>query len=181
MSEQAQPFPFGRELEDAHMAKIDQSQEILALVAKWLVKDKNMFYFCGNVGTGKTYFCSAWFNHLREQGKHVRAYSEYKLFSYLRSVIQKNWDPMIELEKICDCPYLILDDMGSSSMTDWQKEMLFEFINMRSESGLPTLITSNLKRKDIRETFHERVESRIYAAKNIVIELNGEDRRQRIQ
>lgn len=173
-------FPFGKTLEDAHLAKIQQSKEIMDKLFKWIKEDKNIFYFCGNVGTGKTYFCAAWYNSLKEQGKTIRAFTEYKLFSHLRSVIQKNWDPVIELEKICETKYMILDDMGSSAMTDWQKDILFEFVNMRTESGLPTLITSNLMRKDIKETFHERFESRIYAAKNTIAELVGEDRRQSI-
>lgn len=177
MSKPTEPFPFGKILEDAHMAKIQQSPEIIEKLSAWIESDKNIFYFCGNVGTGKTYFCAAWYNYLLEQGKHVRAFNEYKLFGHLRAVIQKNWDPMVELEKVCDSPYLILDDMGSSSMTDWQKDMLFEFINMRVDSALPTLITSNLTRKNIKETFHERLESRIYSAKNTIVELNGEDRR----
>ena len=178
MSEQTFPFPFGKNLKDAHMAKIEQSAEVTQKIFLWIEKQKNIFYFCGNVGTGKTYFCAAWYNFLKEQGKNVRAFSEYKLFGILRSVIQNNWDPLHELEKICDSPYLILDDMGSSSMTDWQKDMLFEFVNMRIESGLPTLITSNMTRKDLQENFHERFESRIYAAKNTIVELVGADRRQ---
>lgn len=179
MSEQTQSFPFGKTLEKAHMANIHQSADIMQKLCNWIEQDKNIFYFCGNVGTGKTYFCSAWYNMLKEQGKHVRAYTEYKLFAQLRSVIQKNWDPMTELERLCDAKYFILDDMGSSSnLTDWQKEMLFEFVNIRMETGLPTLITSNMCRKDIQENFHQRFESRIYAAKNTIVELNGEDRRQ---
>lgn len=179
MSQQNEPFPFGKTIENAHMSHIQQNAYVMQELSKWIDSDKNIFFFCGNVGTGKTYFCAAWYNMLKEQGKNVRAYSEYKLFSQLRSVIQKNWDPVEELDRICGAKYFILDDMGSSSnLTDWQKEMLFEFVNMRTESGLPTLITSNMGRKEIKENFHERFESRIYAAKNTIVELTGEDRRQ---
>jgi len=172
-------FPFGKNLENAHLAKVEQSEEVIEKIKGWIDGKKNILYFCGNVGTGKTFFCAAFVNFLKEKKKHFWAFSEYKFFGKLRNAISNNFDPLYEVEKICESPYVILDDMGSSSMTDWQKEMLFEFVNMRVESGLPTLITSNMTRQDLKENFHERFESRIFAAKNTIIELNGEDRRQR--
>ena len=178
MSEQTQPFPFGASLEKAHLSKIEQSPEVMQKLAYWMKKEGDLFFFCGNVGTGKSYFASAFYNHLKDTNRDVRAITEHKLFSLLRVAINNEWDASAELERICDIDFFILDDMGSSTMTDWQKNILFEFVNMRTESGLPTLITSNLSRKEIKENFHERFESRIYAAKNTIIELNGEDRRQ---
>mgnify|MGYP001037883228 CR=1 FL=1 len=178
MSEQKTPFPFGKSLENAHVAQIDQSKEDIEKILNWIDGKKNILYFCGNVGTGKTFLCAAFYNFVKEKNKHIRAFTEYKLFGLLRAEIQKNFDPLMKIEQICESPYVILDDMGSSSMTEWQKEMLFEFVNIRVESGLPTLITSNMKKNDLLKTFHERFSSRIYAAKNTIIELNGEDRRQ---
>ena len=172
-------YPFGETLRNAHLAKVVQSEDCIKKISNWVKAESNIFYFCGNVGTGKTYFCAAWYNHLIEQKKRwVRAFVEYEFFTMLREEISKNFDPFHKIKSICECPYVILDDMGSSSMTEWQKEMLFEFINMRNESGFPTLITSNLTRKELKEKFHDRFESRIFASKNTVIELNGEDRRQ---
>ena len=178
MHKSTQSFPLGASLACAHLSKIEQSKEVMQKLMSWMKKEGDIFYFSGNVGTGKSYFASAFYNHLKETNREVRAISEAKLFSLLRGAIGNDFDASGELERICDVDYFILDDFGSSMLTDWQKSVLFELINIRYESRLPTLITSNLTREQIRETFPERLESRIYAARNTIVELSGEDRRQ---
>jgi len=148
-------------------------------MVKWAFDPKNIFYFCGNVGTGKTYFAAAFYNFLIEQKKPVRVYSEQFLFNELKVCMNlEDWGPTYRLQVICEAEYLILDDLGSSKMTEWQKEMLFYLVDTRYNNELPTLITSNLTKDNLKQTFHERMVSRLYATKNTIIELDGRDRRQ---
>lgn len=173
--------PFSREGLNAHLAGVEQDGETMEKLTQWVVKPHNVLYFCGNVGTGKSYFAAAWYNHLRELNKSVRALSCYEFFSALREVMKSNWDWERELVRICENDYFILDDMGNSQMTDWQKDVLFNFLDERTRSHKPTLITSNLRASEIRSQFSDRFNSRLFASRNIVIELNGEDRRQRVK
>lgn len=83
-----------------------------------------------------------------------------------------------KMRYLTDDDFLILDDIGSSGINDWRKEVLFDFLDSRYETGLPTFLTSNLKRKEIREGFGERFESRLFASENTIYELNGPDWRQ---
>lgn len=171
--------PFGDDYISAHLSKVEQDDEVMNKIIPWFSKPKNILYFCGNVGTGKTYLSAAWYNELHDQKKNVRVFKEYYLFAHLREIISKGWDWNIELNRLCEVPYFILDDMGSSQITDWQKEVLFSFLDNRYSSSYPTMITSNLIYEDIKSNFPERFVSRIYAAKNTIIELTGEDRRMR--
>ena len=100
MLTQKEPFPFGKNLEKAHIAQVQQSKEHVEKIINWMDGKKNIFYFCGNVGTGKTFLCAAFYNFVKEKNKHVRAFTEYKLFGLLRSEIQ-NWkaSPEIVSEK----------------------------------------------------------------------------------
>jgi len=44
---------------------------------------------------------------------------------------------------------LILDDLGTQNATPWAKEKLYQIINYRYESGMPTIITTSEHSKDI--------------------------------
>jgi len=171
-------YPFGERYRDAHLAKLDQSPENINKIFKWFEEKKDILYLGGNVGTGKTYTAAAIYNRISEKDPYcIRAYKEYTLLAHLRETIERNWDPVTELERLCESQYFILDDLGSSQMTDWQKEMLFNLVDSRSNSRKPTIITTNLSSEDIHSIFHERMKSRIFAANNTVIENRGPDRR----
>jgi len=168
---------FERIYKDAHLAKIKQGPEVMSILTEWITDPKHILFYFGNVGTGKTYLCAAWYQSLREERKNVRAYTEQSFFRDLKITIQNGWDPGKRIRDICDADYCILDDMGSSTMTEWQKEMLFDFINQRNYSNLPTLITSNMTKEFIEKEFTQRFNSRLMAKKHTFLHLNGPDRR----
>jgi DNA replication protein DnaC len=168
----------GNQYRNAHMARIEQDQETVAKMHAWTGNPKSICYFCGNVGTGKTYFAAAWYNLLKEQKKHVRIFTEQLLFSHLMSCMDHKIDPHFEMSRICETDNFILDDMGGAKHSEWKEEMLLAFLNHRTSNDMPTLITSNLTHSDLKQKYHERFISRLYAKKNTIIELNGKDRRQ---
>lgn len=172
-------FCLGDEYKNACLSRVEQSREIMDKFFSWTKDPKHIFYFCGNVGTGKTYLAAAWYWSLREKRKHIRIFTESSLFSHLLHVQNElGWEPLKELERLCDVDYFILDDMGSAKPSEWKAEMLLGLVNYRYQSNKPTLITSNLTSDQIKENYHERFFSRLYSNKNLIIELNGEDRRQ---
>lgn len=174
-----QTYEFGREYRDAHLSKIIQPPEIIDTLLSWTKDPKYFLFFHGNVGTGKTYFSAAWYNSLKEKKSNVRVYSEQHFFNDLKHIIQMNWNATDRVRVICEVDYLILDDFGSSKMmSEWQKDMLAEFIDLRYQSTLPTLITSNMNKNDVFHSLGHRSHSRLFAARNKIIEQLGEDRRQ---
>ncbi len=173
-------FVFGECLKNASVEKIDQSEQILELIDKWLLK-QNLLYLRGNVGTGKSYICAALYNELIEKGEEIIVLNEYKFFYDLKFYFEKKLNPIDQIEKICESKYLIFEDIGIKSLSDWEKEMFFAFIDLRCGSGLPTLITSELSANDFLSKYNEKIKSRIYASRNTIIELNGYDRRSRVE
>ncbi len=170
---------FGYRYDDAHLSKIQLPEDITSKIAVWYKNPHNMFIFCGNPGVGKTYLCAAVAKQRCEENKFVYYITEREFFNNLRKVIQQDWDYEYEIKKIAQYPFVILDDIGSSQMTDWQKEVLFSFLDYRSKYGYPTIFTSNLFIKNMLEIFSERFVSRIKDKNNIVIELNWIDKRQK--
>ncbi|MBG0828517.1 ATP-binding protein [Planomonospora sp. ID67723] len=69
---------------------------------------------------------------------------------------------------------LILDDLGSARVNDWERECLFGVIDERWQHARPTVITSNVRK--LTETLGERLTSRLRDGATTLI-LEGEDRR----
>lgn len=223
-----QKYPFAKEFREAHLSKIEQPAKIIERLLEWTKKPKNLLYFAGSVGCGKTYFSAAFYNFLKEKHDdlekkesnrvkdlqklhqekaskirkekpeellyyalpsisynppnwNIRYFTEYGLFSDLRKKISDGYDWESCLEIICDCTFLILDDMGASRLSEWQLDVLHTLIDLRVSNLQPTLITSNIFTKDLNNYFHPRVKSRICASRNTIIELDGEDKRQIIE
>lgn len=69
---------------------------------------------------------------------------------------------------------LALDDLGSSRINEWTRELLLPVIDSRWSQGRPTIITSNLD--DLDDKLGERITSRLAHGATVVV-LEGDDRR----
>jgi DNA replication protein DnaC len=167
----------GEEYQHAHLSKIHLPDNYLQVISEWCKTGKNMLLFLGNPGVGKTYFCAAYLNYLIEKKKWFRYMHEKDFFGKLREVINNNHNYEYEIAKICEAEHLIIDDIGSSQMTEFQKEALLSLVDHRSQSRKPTVITSNHFIKDLYEKFEPRFCSRLRDHRNTIIELNWIDKR----
>lgn len=167
----------GEEYQKAHLSKLNLPENCLQIISDWCKTNKNMLIFLGNPGVGKTYFCAAYINYLIEKKKVFRYMHEKDFFGKLREAINKDWNYEVEIAKFCASEYLIIDDIGSSQMTEFQKEALLSLVDHRSQSRLPTVITSNHFIRDLEHKFEPRFCSRLRDQRNTIIELNWLDKR----
>ena len=97
----------------------------------------------GGYGTGKTHLSIAAMN---ASGLSSRF---WKVPDYLEFVKHMAFDRGLALEDVLN-PYrtgnflLVLDDLGVENPTDWAHEQLYRVLDSRSDSRLPTIITSNV-------------------------------------
>lgn len=93
-----------------------------------------------------------------------------------------------EIELLCDDEFIILDDVGSGidySKSDhknfeWRAEVFFTFLDYRYRTMKPTIITSNFTKDVFLKIYSPRVESRLFASENTIIEItNIEDKRKK--
>lgn len=172
-------FPPYSDYYHANLAKLILGEDHTKSLSDWVKNPKDFLLYLGSAGCGKTYFCSALCNLLTEQKKQYLYMTERDFFSTLRADIAQGWDYNYRLDNGFRCiPFLILDDLGSSQMTEWQKEALFILIDNRSIDRKPTVITSNLYVPALKETFNPRFVSRLTAARNTILQLKEEDLRQ---
>ena len=146
----------------------------------FLENPKNFLVFLGNPGIGKTYFCAALIPWAITKFNSIRAWHEDRLLQTLRDhIAEGHGDYFKYLNLMIDDDLVIVDDLGCNKPNEWREEVLFEMIDVRYNSMLPTVFTSNLSKGNFLEKYHGRVASRLFSSENIIIELHdGEDLRQ---
>jgi DNA replication protein DnaC len=166
---------------DACLSKLQLPNETSQTLLNWVEKDCNILFFAGNPGVGKSYFCAAYIHRLQEKGLHFRYFTEYGFFRQMREAINKGWDYEYEINRLCETKYFILDDIGTArgeNLSDFQKESLHIMLDTRYNSKLPTLITSNVFLKDMKNVVSDKFASRLKAKENTKVELNWIDKRE---
>ena len=68
------------------------------------------------------------------------------------------------MNKYKTVPLLILDDLGTEKASDWQKEKIYNILNHRYLQMFPTIITTNLGSKGLKDQVSERVVERMIEA-----------------
>jgi DNA replication protein DnaC len=113
----------------------------------------------GSYGCGKTHLAAAIANEMISQKKQVIFINVTDLLDHLRATFSPRSEETYtqRLEEIRNVPVLILDDLGTESPTAWAVEKLYQIINYRYNSKLPTVVTTNrnISRLD------ERIASRL--------------------
>jgi DNA replication protein DnaC len=122
----------------------------------WLV-------FMGVTGSGKTHLASAIVNHRYEIGKPALFVVVPDFLDHLRSAFNPDskvsYDQLFESVKTA--PLLVLDDFGEQSTNPWVKEKLYQLINYRYNSRLPTVITTRLSLDEIMGEVDSSISSRL--------------------
>lgn len=180
-------MPSGVRYEDACLSKLDLLPSYLEQIRNWSNNPQHMLVLIGNPGIGKTYFCAALANYfLKGNGPRTVYMTEREFLSHIRSKISDpGSDYSYEIEKMASYEYergkkcvWMLDDIGSSQMTEWQREVLQTFIDSLYSNKTPAIITSNVWSRDMTDKFSHRFKSRLMAKENSIIEMSGQDKRE---
>lgn len=113
----------------------------------------------GTYGSGKTHLAAAIANETIKQSISTLFLTVPDLLDWLRFSFNPDSESSFKdrFAEIRNVPVLILDDFGTQSSTAWAQEKLFQIINHRYISQLPTVITSNYHFED----FEGRIRSRL--------------------
>ncbi len=114
---------------------------------------------CGASGVGKTHLAVAIANERLSKGQPAFFVVVPDLLDHLRATYSPNSDISYDLllEQVKNAPLLILDDLGTQSSTPWAQEKLFQIINHRYNSRLPTVVTTNTPIEEIDERLRTRL------------------------
>ncbi len=106
---------------------------------------KGWLVLWGGVGCGKTHLAAAIKNRRDERGEQTVFKTAPDLLDYLRATYAPDSNVTYDrgFDAIRNATVLILDDYGAHSSTPWAEEKLFQLLNYRFNTRLPTVITTN--------------------------------------
>lgn len=135
--------PYGRSPNPAHQEVFSRAAEAARRFADapsgWIV-------LTGASGCGKTHLAAAITGHCIQRGQAALFMVVPDLLDHLRAAYQPDsevgYDDLFEMVR--GAPVLVLDDLGVQSSTPWAEEKMFQLINHRYVSRMPTVFTTNL-------------------------------------
>lgn len=101
----------------------------------------------------------------------LRVWSEHEIFQKLRS---ETGDYSSWIQYIADDDITFIDDLGSQSSTNWRNDCMFAFIQARYNGRKPTVISTNLSKKQMEEHFGAPTAERIFAKENTIVDFANE-------
>ena len=137
-----------RSLENAH-------RQALAFAEQ----PENWLLFMGRHGCGKTHLAAAIANYRQQRGEPPCFVVVPELLDFLRQGFSEE-NPVSYhevFEYLRTAPLLILDDLDTQTDILWVREKLFQLLNYRYTSCLPTVITTAARLEDLGDRIASRL------------------------
>ena len=154
---------------------------------EWLKTDKTWLLLAGDVGTGKT-VAGAWLlaqelTHSSRPEGRVDFNTVYRpkgsaAFRRAAEVVRMSAfnEGAEELRRLKSVAVLVVDDLGTEHATSWGQSLIHEIFDARHDDKLRTVITTNIKREQLKAALGDRLADRI-AQDGRVVHLEGKSMR----
>lgn len=153
------------------------------LVKKWQPSDRFGFWLQGPPGSGKSHLMAAFVHrYIEASGANVPSmvwWSVPFLFDQMTKDFAREDRSEPTFNDTLQADVLFLDDLGTQQGKPWETERLFQILDRRLNSDLPTFVTTNLASGEVKSLLHERLTSRLLGL-CIPIVLKSRDRRRDI-
>ncbi len=134
------------DLRQGALPRADQEnlQRAYEIASSYAQGPEDWLAFTGPHGCGKTHLAAAIANHWRQQGYPVLFVGVPDLLDDLRATFSPDSTTSYSkrFKEIRAARYLILDDLGMESATNWAREKLYQIFDYRYNARLPTVITT---------------------------------------
>lgn len=131
---------------------------------KWDEKGMGLYIWSKVKGSGKSFLASCICNELMStKAIKTRFVNCADLIDISQSGDKDSWeeykrDPMKLLK---ECKFLVLDDIGQRTNSEWLEDLLYKLIDERMRNNLVTIITANMTISDLK--LDDRITDRINA------------------
>ena len=123
-------------------------------------KKSHNLLFMGSAGLGKTHLTLAIVSSLVQKGFFPIYGSAENLFAQLEKERFTDQN-RLAYGAMTSCDLLVIDDLGAETSSTFTKSVLYNLINTRLLSGIPTIINTNLSMKEIEMYYTARISSRL--------------------
>ena len=165
----------------AYDPKVQERMKMILAMAKNYVRDfstkRENLLLIGKTGTGKTHISTAIARELIHQGYDVIYDSTQNIISDFEADRFKSGYGREEnkSEKYLNCTLLIIDDLGTEFQNSFTVSTLYNLLNARQNSDLPTIISTNLSPEELSAKYEDRIFSRIMGSGTKVLPFMGND------
>ena len=116
----------------------------------------------GSGGLGKTFLLNCIYERVASRGFPAVRVTAFRMFEAMRRQHMANTPDEREFAELIAAPLLLIDDLGTEPMMrNITVEYLFTLLNERTAARCHTVIATNLSPVQLKETYGERVASRI--------------------
>jgi DNA replication protein DnaC len=138
-------------------------QKALKAAHSFAEKPKGWLILMGGYGSGKTHLAASIANYRAGLGDPPLFIMVPDLLDHLRATFSPHSNVAFDrrFDEVRMAPLLILDDLGTQSMTPWVREKLYQLFNYRYNAELPTVITTS----DSLDEMDPRIRSRLLDGK----------------
>ena len=126
-------------------------------------KGSGSLLFIGGTGLGKTHLSVALTEKVVENGYYAVYCTAENLFSDFRYERFRREDDKTDskTDRYYDCELLVIDDLGTELGGRDITPFLYNLLNVRINSGLSTVINTNLSHNEMMARYDERIASRL--------------------
>ncbi len=141
---------------------------------RFAMKPKGWLLFTGTYGCGKTHLAAAIANHRIENDQSAVFVVVPDLLDHLRSTFGPSSEAIYDdlFDEVRNTAVLILDDLGVQVANPWTQEKMFQILNHRYNSQLPTVLTTNQRLEDLDQRLRSRLEDQDLVTKVPILAPN---------
>lgn len=169
--------PVGKDSRSPYDNMVKVKQICVDLIEKFDT-EKESLLLTGQTGVGKTFLCNCIAKELLDNGFTVLYFTAPQLFKLFEESRFHREDMLDDsknlLNMLFDADMLIIDDLGTESISTITISDLFNVINSRYLNQTSTLISTNLTYKQLTERYTDRIISRIFG-QYTTLKLYGDD------
>lgn len=144
----------------------------------------NLILF-GGTGLGKTHLSLSVAKEVIEAGWDTVYTGAIGMISDFEAVRFRNTDDATasgnQTSRYFECQLLIIDDLGTEVVNQFTNGCIYDVINRRINSGLPTVISCNLSQREIASRYTDRIASRIFGEYMPLLFTGTDVRQQKIR
>ncbi len=159
-----------------------QPTPAIAAARDWFAGGKTWLVLSGDVGTGKSVAAAATLIDERRASPSVVFQGDKRrgtiAFRRASSVVRMSAfdEGARELELLKSVAMLVIDDLGTEHATSWGQSLIHEIFDTRHDDKLRTIITTNIRRDQLKAALGDRLADRI-AQDGKVVFLEGKSMR----
>lgn len=139
--------------------------------------DSQSIFMYGETGLGKSHLSLAIAAEVIGKGYTVIYNSAQNILTKLSNIQFGKVDDLTYEPMLLECDLLVIDDLGAEFRTQFTQAAVYNIINTRMNSGLPTIISTNITLEELADIYTQRIASRIIGEYE-VIRFVGDDIRQ---